>query len=478
MISAVARVAARVILAALVLIVPIGCLLAVFVLNMVAAFSDASPDTRHELALAAGVVMLVFWLAVSWTQLRAPGGDRRKRSRLARIVGWGLIYATWTTQVALASFTTFLFTVSVTTTDFRPAVAVAAGSYALLSVIMKFARWVAGFAVDWSFLRGRKLLRWLAGVATRVAIAGYGGLLVELVKVVGWDIPTGFHAFFRDWTGSGLLAVPCTAVAFVLYVLVVLACDTVLQHVAARLLGRDNAVGAWLAEHAPIHLENTDEKFVFEFRFFVRFRVHKQRHPWEIEEKYSRKYGPHARPLAAEEQAALVDRVADAVVPQLPPAWLSCRLVYRAVGSHEEVVVRASTLGPPDPFGDPVVEVADTELTGFPEVDALRRLRAAGYRPGRGAGFEWVLTFDAEGAGTWQADAEATRGEATWHRAPIGREPAWVRSPRRKDFRDDLRRYPLKRSLRPIWLWLRLAGIPASRSPASRRQVRQRTLQR
>lgn len=430
--------------------------LTIFALNLVSAFADVTDTTRHQLAIGTGAAAFVAFLAGPWPRLRPPREQRAERAPVVAGFGRVLILATWLARLCVVAFGSFLFTTALGAPEFNAPAAFTVGIYNALGLVLTCGRWLTGFVVDWSFLRGWRGVRYVAGLAAGVVITGYAGFLAEVVQEVVFAVPAGIYEALRGWGFWSWLAVTATALATVVFVLVLVIVESALQHLAARILGRNNAVGAWLERNAPARVVVNDVAYVFQLRFPIELSWPKLRDPERVAVLNAKRYGKYEQPLDDDERTVLMERIADVLAQDLPPRWSNVSLTYRAAGRHEELVLRRNVMSAPDEHGVSVGQSTETELTDFPELDALRRLRADGYQAGYGTPFQWCLHFSAERT-FYRDDTVPARGRAHWNPVYTEDEPEWIRPPSRQDYREDLERFPIKESVRPVWLRRRLA---------------------
>jgi hypothetical protein len=436
---------------------------ALIVIELVSAFADITSATRHQLALAAaGIIAALTLLQAPPT--RPPAERRTERSPVVVALGRWLIRLLWLARSAAYAYAAFSFTSGLAETTFQARTAILAGTGQMLTLLLKVARHLAGFVVDWTFLRGLNSLRYLLGVAAAVLLAGYAGLLADIAETVVPWVPVHVYGLLREWGVWSWVAVPLAGLSFFVVVFVSVLVESVLQYAAARVLGRDNAVGSWLEQHLPARLVLTDTEYIFEYKFLVEFRTYGPRTPRPIRRRTRQRLARYEQPLGREEEQALVDRVADVLWADFPPRWTNFALTYRAAGRYEELAARLNVMSPPNERGVSVGEVREWELVGFAELGSLRRLRAAGYKAGEGTPFEWVLSFNAERGFRTDEGCVQPHDRAWWRPSHSYEEPEWFRPPAREDYHEDLRRFPIVRRVRPRWLRERLRGGAPART--------------
>jgi hypothetical protein len=384
-----------------------------------------------------------------------PEERRSERSPAVAALGQWLIRLLWVARAATYAYVTYSVTNNADETSFQAKTAIAAGAAQAFTLLIVTGGHVAGFFVDWKFLRGWNALRYLLRIATGVLFAGYAGLLGDVVGTVVRWVPARPYDLFDRWLWSWAAAL-LTGVFFLLFVGAIVSVEGLLQSGAARLLGPDNAPGSWLEKHAPARLVLTDTECSFEYRFVVNFHWYGPRRLRPVRGRTRQRLALYEQPLGHDERQALVDRVADVLWADLPPRWVNAALTYRAAGDHEEVALRVNVWGPCNEQGVSVGEAQESRLTSFVEIESLRRLRAVGYEAGMGTSFQWVLSFDATRRSPRDEDNPLPRDRAWWRPSPFYEEPAWFVPPSRADYRDDLRRFPIVRRMRPGWLRQRL----------------------
>lgn len=434
--------------------------LALLVIESVSAFADVASATRPQLALAAaGLVVALALLEVPPT--RPPAERRTERSPAVAGLGRWLIRFLWLARGAVGAYATYSFTTGLADAAFEINTAILTGGGLVLTLLLRVASHLAGFVVDWTFLRGLNGLRYLLGLVASALLAGYGGLLAEIVKTVVPGVSVHVNELLREWGLSVWVAAPLAGLGFLVVVFLSVLVESVLQYAAARILGRDNAVGSWLEEHMPARLVRTDTEIFFKCTNLIQY--YGPRTPRPIRRRTRQRLARHEQPLGREDEEALVDHVADVLWADFPPRWANFALTYRAAGRHEELVARLNVMTP-RVEGVSVGEQREWDLAGFAEIELLRRLRAAAYKAGEGTRFEWVLSFDAQRGFHTDEDLKPPRDRAWWRPSHRQGEPEWLRPPAREDYREDLRRFPIVRRLRPSWLSDRLRrGAPARR---------------
>jgi hypothetical protein len=434
-------------------------ILAMIVAGLISAFGDVTAGTRHQLALtAAGVTVLLGLQQLPPT--RPPGQQRVQRSPAVAALGRALIVPLWLARAVTYAGAAFFLTAGLAETDFRSGAAILAGAGQVLTLLLKLASHLAGFVVDWAFLRGLTFLRYLAGAAAAVLLAGYSGLLAEAAeKIVTW-VPVSVYESLRDWGVWGWIAGPVAALSFVLFVILIVIIESMLQYATARLLGPDNVLSAWLIEHLPARLVLTETDYLFEFKFGIQFHWYgPRRGPRPVSGREKQRLAKYEQPLSPAEQQAIADHVAGGLWAGFPPRWANFALTYRAAAEHEELTATLNVMTPRDERGVSIGQSQEWDLSGFTEIESLRRLRAAGYEAGMGTPFEWILSLNAKR--TYQASEDIAQPyDRAWWRARFddGEGPQWTEPPTRQDYREDLRRFPILRRMRPFWLRDQLRG--------------------
>lgn len=183
--------------------------------------------------------------------------------------------------------------------------------------------------IDWAFLHGVNAIRFLLNAVLAAAIAGYASTLVKITDtVVTWILTHAFRQL-ADWGVGTVLAVLGAAIFTVFCLIVLLIVESVLQFLAAVLIGRDNAVGAWLDENLPAKLERTNTYVFFQLNFPIEFHWYADRNGVRIRRRSLERLRNHERRLSREDEYALVEQVANALVRKAPPQWERLRLDYR-----------------------------------------------------------------------------------------------------------------------------------------------------
>ncbi|MEU3271422.1 hypothetical protein ABZ639_11280 [Saccharomonospora sp. NPDC006951] len=441
--------------------------IALIVLTLVAVLGDAGPQEQHRFAIASAVCAALLSLT-RLPLIRPPRRRGRERSRFAATLGGCLIVLLWLARASVYGYAVFVFTVGLSDTTFDATAAVLAVTGRLLTLAGMAARHLAGFAVDWDFLRGLNMPRYVLGLAATAPLVGFGGLLAEFAENVVLWVPVHTYELLHGWGLWSWLSVVLACVAYLPVVVAAVVVESVLQYAAGLLLGKDNVAGAWLTEHLPARLVLTDTEYRFEYKFLFEFGKYGPRRPRTVGRRGGQRLARYEQPLTDDEQRLLIEDLADGLSADFPPRWANFSLTYRAAGDHEEVTARLNVMSPPDDKGISVGRPREWDLTGFAGIDALRRLRAAAYSAGLGTPFEWVLSFDAERGFLADENVVRPRGRARWRPEYSGTEPEWRNAPSRTDYRKDLRRFPIVRTMRPVWLRERLTA------PAPRRQPRAR----
>ena len=313
-----------------------------------------------------------------------------------------LIRATYLIGAGLAGYGVYHLTTEPAVT-FLPLLAGLAVAAAVNRLLEKWGRHLAGFTVDWKFLRGAALVRYLLRVAVGAAVAGSSRILSHYWWAFLDAAPLAVYRWLREQLGTAWLAVPVTVLAAVLVALLlyvtVAVVATVLKWIIAQVLGPGNAASRWLAAHAAMTWVRAPEGTVISGGPLL---------PFSYSSSFPNRPGPRTvarqrrreRPLSKEEHDQLVDRIAEAALAAAPEhPYL--RLTYRAAGGHEEIVLAGATTRfahwsdrfLPESEAAPAPEV-ERELAEFPECTALRRLREAAYRAGYGAPFTLHVTVD------------------------------------------------------------------------------------
>lgn len=396
------------------------------------------PDPRLNLALS-GMLLLVLLLFGPLPLASHDTGVHRKRST-ARL-GWYLDGGVWLLQCLLTAYGSY-YLAGQLEREFQPILAGLALLGSGFTLIRLWARHLNGIDIEWSFLRGAAGLRYLANRIVLAAIAGAWLLLAYWV----WFLPSRAYRWLSDVTGTAWLAVPGTLLSCLL-LLVMLG---LLQRLAVRLLGADNAVGRWLDEHSLVVYQRTrDGTYInfLGFRYTNTFPAGPSRWQYERMRQYM-------RTLLPDEERELLRRIEEAMVAYAPD-WDRLRLDYRAVTEHQEITLTVTRASGP--------AVEQLQLPDFPARDALWRLREAGYSAGYGAPYSWYLELSKYQPGSGPDRRYTASYQSISQYDMFGmpvplddEEPAWVQSPTRAQYAADLRRFPIVRAVRPAWLRRRL----------------------
>ncbi|MFI9025484.1 hypothetical protein [Streptomyces sp. NPDC053560] len=474
--------------------------LALLGLWLAAAFVDVHAQARHSLAVAialgTGLFRLLFPPALRQPEVRAET-DVVRRSAFVVFVGRVVVLAVWFAQVFMVGYGAYFVARGFQEQQpgFQARVALIALVGQVLALVSQCGRSMAGLRPDWGFSRSvLSILRFLLNRAFLICLAGYASVLPGLVeKALTW-LPDHVYGF---WTGllPGWLAVPMTVVVCAAWFFAVLVAESVLQRLLAAALGQGNSLGEWLGSHAPITYRRNDTSVTFDFNYWL-IRIYYfnsfQARAWLVRvllevhsssnypkygrgptTKQRRAWQAHQRPLTDEERQSLHDRIVTAMVAEAPPEWESLVLEYRAVVGHQEIQLAVDPSG--DPFGwyGPEAEMNGDEeggdygggggedgegtsttrqLPDFPERDALWRLREASYSVDRGAEYVQILAVTKDEAAERGRNGETRPWEVeTWSWGGEHR-PAWRTPPTARQYRRDLRRFPVARGRRPFWL--------------------------
>jgi hypothetical protein len=446
--------------------------LAAGVIGLTSAFGDVTAATRHQLALAAsGIAVVINLLLIP--PIHPPASRRIQRPPAVAALGRALILLLWAARTAVYAWAVFSITGGLHETGFMARSAILVGIAQVLMLLLKVAGRLAGFIVDWAFLRGLSGLRYLAGVAAAAVLAGYSGLLAEIAETVVTWVPVEVYQSLHGWGVWGWVAILLAGLSFVVFILAAVLVESLLQVGAARILGPDNEVSAWLIEHLPARLVLTETDYLFEFNFFVQFHWYGPRPgPRPIGGRERQRLARLERPLSREEEQAIADDIANRLWSGFPPRWANFALRYRAAGEHEELEAELNVMTPRDERGVSVGRSREWDLSGFTGIESLRRLRAAGYRAGLGTPFEWVLSFNARRDYRAGEDVVSPYDRAWWRAGyDDGDGPRWTQPPTREDYREDLRRFPIVRRMRPSWLRAALRGDTPDRVEGSWHQT-------
>lgn len=439
------------------LIMLIAAVVATVVLSMIATHHNYQGEVHHSVSLALAGTTAALVLLSRWLIIRPQAPVRGTPA--TRWCGRMLIRATYLIGAGLAGYGVYHLTTEPAVT-FLPLLAGLAVAAAVNRLLEKWGRHLAGFTVDWKFLRGAALVRYLLRVAVGAAVAGSSRILSHYWWAFLDAAPLAVYRWLREQLGTAWLAVPVTVLAAVLVALLlyvtVAVVATVLKWIIAQVLGPGNAASRWLAAHAAMTWVRAPEGTVISGGPLL---------PFSYSSSFPNRPGPRTvarqrrreRPLSKEEHDQLVDRIAEAALAAAPEhPYL--RLTYRAAGGHEEIVLAGATTRfahwsdrfLPESEAAPAPEV-ERELAEFPECTALRRLREAAYRAGYGAPFTLHVTVDRP---EWrEAPRRRYWREVEWELTEAGApRPAWRRPPRPADYVADLRRFPAARRMVPLWL--------------------------
>src|SRR5215218_4960422 len=102
--------------------------------------------------------------------IHPPALQRARRSPAIAALGRSLILLLWAARTAVYAWAVWSITGSLHETGFLARSAILAGTVQVLALLLKAASHLAGFVVDWAFLRELGGLRYLAGVAAAVVL--------------------------------------------------------------------------------------------------------------------------------------------------------------------------------------------------------------------------------------------------------------------------------------------------------------------
>jgi hypothetical protein len=438
--------------------------LTVFALMAVSAFGELQDETRSRLALATALMTAVLYLTM-WPSTRPPAEEEVPRSAHVARTGRLVMALAWIVRSVVYGFATYLVTDNLNKPGFHAGVAALSAFGQLLTLLSTWGSDRAGFPVDWSFLRGLRAVRHVLRIGVAALIAGYAATLAQAAESAFSSGPGRvFHAV-RDLGLWGWSAVLVTVVLCLFAVFVVVLVESGLQRLAARLIGRDNAVGSWLEENAPARIERIpmgpwEGMRIFHFDFIVQLTLPIGGFGAWLGEAQARngdiaRMRAYERGMSHADQAALRERVCAATAAVGPDGWQTLTLEYHAVADHEELVLTVNAdRRAPDEYEERRV------LHDFAELDALRQLRAANYKAGYGAPFSQQFRVERAPVDSYAAES----GDQTpWRLAGSAldfREPPWRVPPTRRQYRADLKRFPISRPVRPLWLRARLHRLP------------------
>lgn len=426
------------------------------VLGCVQAFVDLAPATHNRLATFSAVFTGALVL-LQTPAFRRPADTRRRRAPVIAAVGLGLSWPLWLARGALYVVATLWIALGLDEHSFQPRAAAIVLGNQVLTVLFTLTRRLAGFDEDLTFLRGRRAVTYLVTGLAFAGIAGYAGLLADVAVLTLTWIPSQLYGRLHAWGWPGVLAFPMAGLGFVFAVLLSTVVASALLWSVARLLGHNNPVGKWLEEHLPARLVLTETEYFFEYNFFVRLHFDgSRRGPRPLSARERQRWGRFEQPLSDAERTTLVNSVADRLWAQAPPNWAGFSLSYRAAGNHEELTATINVMSPPDEHGGRTGSQEPWNLSGFTDLPALRRLRAAGYKPGYGTPFQWYLHLNT--ARYYHSDdtVPAPRGDPRWVSFQEDEEAQWIQPPTAADYRADLRQFPIARRFRRRWLRERL----------------------
>jgi hypothetical protein len=433
------------------------------VLAVITTYGNYRGEVRSSASVALAVVVffavLLLWpttsppaTSPSATDPSAPDQAREPAPTARPAVGRALIGISHLLRAGLTGYGVYYLTFDLDVA-FQPLLAGLAAIAYGNALVGRWGQHLAGFPVDWGFLRGAALLRYLLRIAIGVAAAGYARVLSHYWWAVVDAVPLAVYRWLRAEDVAVWLAVLVTGLGVLLLLFVIATILTVVQRVAAQLLGPDNAVSAWLADHGAMTWIHAPDGTVFDGSPLVPFRFSssflKRPGPRMVE-----KCRPYERPLASpQELDRLVDRIADAAL-RLAPDRPYVRVTYRAVADHEEVGLAASDTSLGDWYdgletpADRRTPTDEQPIADFPELAALRRLRESTYAAGRGAAYTLHVTVasppDENHFGWRRWTSEWTDGGPP--------RPAWRQAPRPRQYVADLRRFPAARRMVPLWL--------------------------
>lgn len=432
----------------------VAALVAGVVLGMIATHHNYRGEVHQPVSLALAGVTAMLVLLHRWPSTRPVTPARG--TPVGRWCGRAVIRGSWLLRAGLAGYGAYQLTTELAVT-FLPLLAGLAVATAVIRLLEKWGRHLAGFTADWGFLRGAAMVRYLLRVAVGAGVAGSSRILSHYWWVFLDSVPLAFYRGLRDTLGTAWLAGPATALACLLLYVILAVAATVVQRIIAQALGPGNAAGRWLAEHAAMTWVRAPEGTVIAGGPLLPFSYTSD-FPDRPGRRTVARHRKRERPLPREEIDRLVDRIVEAAVAAAPDhPYL--RLSYRAAGGYEEIVLAVATdrfrhwADRPRPEADaaPGPE-AVRELPGFPARAALRRLRESAYRAGHGAPFTLHVTVDRPdrrradpGHRYWR------KAEWEWTEAGAPR-PTWRRPPRPADYAADLRRFPAARRMVPLWL--------------------------
>jgi hypothetical protein len=460
-------------------------------LYLFSAFADVHGQARTDLSVAIAVVTSLLVL-LNRPALRPPASEAVPRASFVAFIGRLVIVLVWVVQAFIFGFSGYFVSSNFQEQPgFHGRVALLAAVGQALALVALCARSMAGFRPDRGFSSSVfGVLRFLLDRVILVVLAGYASTLPDLAETAAAWVPDHVHAFFLSLVPAWL-AWPTTVAACAVWFFAVLVAESLLQLLIASVLGRENSLGSWLGDHVPVTYRRTASDVTFDFSFgLVRVFYYNSVRGWAylvrvlLEVRGSSDFGPIAvgptrrrrrrmqrleNPLTADESRRLRDRVAAAAVAAAPSPWRLLALEYRAVVGHEEIQLWVDPparlargwqspadeeaaagepgTGPDSAGAGPVV----LDAPGFPGLEALRRIREAGYSADGGVAYGMTVTVEKN-----DPSGNTHHGDGPWRIARWSTErdrmPAWRQPPRARQYRRDLRRFPTVRGRQPFWL--------------------------
>jgi hypothetical protein len=464
---------------------------------------EVADTTSQRLGLVqAGLVLLGYLLV--WPPTR-PATDAARPGFLG-LLGRLLAALGWTITAAAAGAGGYLLMTTPPNAGFTASMAALPVLITLVRPLWLAGRQLSGFPTDWSRYRGLALIPLVVNTAAAAAVAGFSTVLARVAWLVFSWVPVHFFLLLHHlWHNLWLTVLVCVLLAPV-WILLLGMLEVPVQFLAARLLGRHNAIGEWLddalparlrigrdgllvkLELGPVHLHytyqvrntvtytsSTSTGYIsgtgFGGHYNLRGHVNTQTHSVtlprhtvtreHVTPRVVRRLARYERPMAAETERALTERIARAALPYAyTPHWYSISVHYRAVGDHEEVTVvtgflvdKSGELTTLDGSGSG--KTHELDVADFPELEALRQLREAGYRAGRGTPFAWRLSLRRKtrhARVTAGPDDPRPWSDLTWRPIEDEAEPRWRAAPTSAQKSVELQRFPVVRGLRPEWL--------------------------
>lgn len=363
-----------------------------------------------------GVASAVVFL--HWPWLRPPHQDRRGPALV--LAGRTLVSLLWLVRIGLTGLCGFLLAGIPTGQDFDLRLAVGAAIGWATLVLNQLGRWMTGFPPR-PDIRLTGVLSSLVGLVVITVAAGFGHQLKEATAVLLFWVPTSAYDTFYGWWPTDWFAVTLSIPVWIGWFALLVAVTGLLINLVGPVFGEGSVLTTWAQQPEAHQVSGTEAMYLRMIR--------QPALPREMK-RMRRK----VRPLSTAEHEALLAQVADVLRAATPAGWREIRAEYRAVVGHDE-------------FDGTVITAGGERSLGVP-IDAVRaqlwRLREAHYQPGYGTWFTARVHIAADG------QPRLEHGGLD--------EPLWTRTPSRRRMSDDLRRFPIAASQRPLWLTGELYG--------------------